>query len=55
MQYAAVESHYGDDYIAEINSEKDIEEIEETCERCFDSDFVLGVFNTREEAEQFLR
>lgn len=53
-QYAAVENHYGDNYVAEINSEKDIEEIQEVCERCFDSDFVLGVFDTKEEAKKHL-
>lgn len=55
MQYAAVEGHLGENYVAEINSEKDIEEIQEVCERCFDSDFVLAVFDTKEEAEQYLR
>lgn len=55
MQYAAVENHYGDDYVAEVNSEKDIEEIQEVCERCFDSDSVLGVFDTKEEAKKYLR
>lgn len=55
VQYAAVENHYGDNYVAEINSDEDIELIEEVCERCFDSDFVLGVFDTKEEAERYLR
>lgn len=55
MQYAAVEGHLGNNYVAEINSDEDIELIEEVCERCFDSDFVLGVFDTKEEAERYLR
>lgn len=55
MQYAAVEGHLGGNYVAEINSDEDIELIEEVCETCFDADFVLGVFETKEEAEQHLR
>lgn len=55
MQHAAVEGHLGGSYVAEINGDEDIELIEEFCETCFDSDFVLGVFDTKEEAEQFLR
>ena len=55
MQYAAVKNHYGDDYVAEINSDEDIELIEEVCEICFDSDLVFGVFDTAEEAEKHLR
>lgn len=54
VQYAAVENHYGDNYVAEINSEKDIELIEEVCETCFDADWVLGVYDTEEEAEKHL-
>lgn len=55
MRYAAVESHLGGSYVAEINSDEDIELIEEVCETCFDSDWVLGVYDTREEAEKNLR
>lgn len=55
VQYAAVENHYGDNYVAEINSEKDIEFIEEVCETCFDSDWVFGIFDTEEEAEKHLK
>lgn len=55
MQYAAVEGHLGGSYVAEINGDEDIELIEEVCETCFDSDWVSGVFDTREEAEQHLR
>lgn len=55
VQYAAVENHYGDNYVAEINSDEDIELIEEVCEICFDSDWVSGVFETREEAEKHLK
>lgn len=55
MKYAAVEGHLGGSYVAEINSDEDIELIEEVCETCLDSDFVLGIFDTKEEAEQYLR
>lgn len=54
VQYAAVENHYGDNYVAEIHGDEDIELIEEVCERCFDSDFVLGVYDTKEEAKKHL-
>lgn len=52
MKYAAVNNHYGDDYVAEINDGYDIDVIQETCEMCGDSDWVIGVYDTREEAEQ---
>ena len=55
VQYAAVENHLGENYVAEVNDDEDIELIQEVCETCFDSDFVLGVFDTREEAERNLR
>lgn len=55
MQYAAVENHYGDNYVAEINGDEDIELIEETCEICFDADWVFGVFDTEEEAGKHLK
>ena len=55
MQYAAVQGHLGGSYVAEINSDEDIELIEEVCERCFDSDFVFGVYDTKEEAEKHLQ
>ena len=55
VQYAVVENHYGDNYVAEIHGDGDIELIEEVCEICFDSDWVFGVFETREEAEKHLR
>lgn len=55
MQYAAVEGHLGENYVAEINGNEDIELIEEVCETCFDADFVLGIFDTKEEAKQHLR
>lgn len=54
MQYAAVEGHLYENYVAEINGDEDIELIEEVCETCFDSDFVLGVYDTYEEAKQNL-
>lgn len=55
MQYAEVDGHLGGNYIAEVNDDEDIELIEEVCEICFDADFVLGVFDTKEEAENYLR
>lgn len=55
MQYAAVEGHLGENYVAEVNDDKDIELIEEVCETCFDSDWVFGVFDTKEEAERHLK
>ena len=54
MQYAAVEGHLGENYVAEINGDEDIELIEEVCETYFDADFVLGVYDTYEEAKQNL-
>ena len=54
VRYAAVENHHGDDYVAEINSDEDIEFIKEVCEFCFDYDYVLGVYDTRVEAENHL-
>ena len=55
VRYAAVEGHLNGNYVAEINSDEDIELIEEVCETCFDSDFVLGVYDTKEEAEKHLQ
>ena len=55
MRYASVEGHLGENYVAEINRDEDIELIEEVCETCLDSDWVLGVYDTREEAEKHLR
>ncbi len=55
VQYAAVQGHLGGNYVAEVNSDEDIELIGEICETCLDADFVLGVFDTKEEAEQFLQ
>lgn len=55
MQYAAVKGHLGGSYVAEVNGDEDIELIGEICETCLDADFVLGVFETKEEAEQFLQ
>ena len=54
-QYAVVQGHLGGSYVAEINSDEDIELIGEVCETCFDSDFVLGVYDTKEEAEKHLQ
>lgn len=55
MQYAAVEGHLGESYVAEVNGDEDIERIEEVCDVCFDSDFVLGIYKTKEEAEKHLQ
>lgn len=55
MQYAAVEGHLGKNYVEEVNSDRDIEFIQEVCETCFDYDRVIGVFDTAEEAEKHLR
>ena len=55
MQYAAVEGHLGENYVAEVNGDEDIESIEEVCDICFDSDWVFGVFDTKEEAERHLK
>lgn len=54
MKYAAVEGHLNGNYVVEINGDEDVEWIEEVCETCFDSDFVLGVYDTKEEAEKHL-
>ena len=55
VQYAVVQGHLGENYVAEVNDDEDIELIEEVCEICLDSDWVLGVFDTKKEAEQHLR
>lgn len=55
MQYAAVEGHLGGNYIVAVNDGEDTEWIEEICDTCFDYDRVIGVFDTAEEAEQYLR
>ena len=55
MKYAAVEGHLGENYVAEINDDQDIELIEEVCEICLDSDWVFGMFDTKEEAEKHLK
>ena len=55
VRYAAVENHIGENYVAEVNDDEDIELIQEICETCFDADFVLDIFDTKEEAEQYLR
>ena len=52
MKYAAVIGHMEGDYVADIRSEDDIEMIEESCDECGDSDRVVGVYNTEEEAQQ---
>jgi hypothetical protein len=54
MQYAAVENHLGENYVAEVNDDEDVELIEEACEICLEYNHVIGVFDTAEEAEQHL-
>ena len=54
MQYAAVEGHLGENYVVAVNDASDTEWIEEVCETCLDYDRVIGVFDTKEEAEQHL-
>lgn len=54
VRYAAVENHHGDDYVAEVYSDEDIEFIEDVCKFCSDYDYVLGVYHTRVEAENHL-
>lgn len=55
MRYAAVEGHLGENYVEEVNSDRDIEFIQEVCDACFDHDCIIGVFDTKEEAEKHLR
>lgn len=55
MQYATLEDHLGENYVAEFNGDEDIEFIQEICDACFDRVRVIGLFDTKEEAEQFLR
>lgn len=55
MQYAAVEGHLGENYVEKVNSNRDIEFIQEICDACFDRDRIIGVFDTKEEAEKHLR
>lgn len=55
VQYAVVQGHLGENYVAEVNDDEDIKLIEETCEICLEYDCVIGVFDTKEEAEQYLR
>lgn len=54
MGYAAVHNHYGENYVTQVFSEQDIEDIMQTCEICFDSDWVIGVYDTMEEAQQHI-
>lgn len=55
VQYAAVQGHLNGNYVAEINSDEDIEWIEEVCDTCFDYDRVIGVYDTEEEAKKHLK
>ena len=54
MQYAAVEGHLGENYVTEVNSNRDIEFIQEMCDACLGFDVVLGVYDTYEEAENHI-
>lgn len=54
MQYAAVAGPLGENYVAEVNEDEDIELIEEVCEICLEYDRVIGVFDTKEEAKKHL-
>ena len=54
MGYAAVQNHYGENYVTQVFSEQDIHDIEATCEVCFDSDWVIGVYDTMEDAQQHI-
>ncbi len=54
MGYAAVQNHYGENYVTQVFSEQDIHDIEATCEVCLDSDWVIGVYDTMEEAQQHI-
>ncbi|MBJ7644201.1 hypothetical protein [Weissella confusa] len=46
MGYAAVQNHYDENYVTQVFSEQDIHDIEATSEVCFDSDWVVGVYDT---------
>ena len=54
MKYAAVEDHLGENYVDEVNDYEDIKLIEEACAICLEYDRVIGVFDTKEEAERHL-
>ena len=55
VRYAAVEGHLGGSYVAEIHCDEDIDFIEEVCDACFDYDRVLGIYDTKEEAEKYFK
>ena len=55
MQYAAVKGHLGENYVEEVNGDRDIEFIQEICDACFDRDYVISLFDTEEEAEKYLQ
>lgn len=54
MEYAVVESHIGGRYFMPITSERAIEWIEQRCETCGDNDRVVGIYDTKEEAERLV-
>lgn len=54
IRYAVVSAHLGNDYIQKISCESHIKEIEKRCETCGDSDYVEEIFDTLEEAEEYL-
>ena len=49
-KYIAVISHLSNDYVTKFIDDEQIDEIEEICETCGDSDYVMGVFDSEEEA-----
>ena len=53
-KYISVKCHLGRDYVVEYHDEEQIEEIEEECDACFDSDTVIGIFDTEKEAKEAL-
>ena len=54
MGYAAVQNHYGENYVTQVFSEQDIQDIMQTCEICCDSDWVIGVYDNEEEAKEHI-
>ena len=53
--YIVVCNHHGKDYITEYKGPQQIKSIEERCECCGDGDFVLGPYETKEEAGRILK
>lgn len=53
-RWDVVENHYGDDYVMEVKSEYDEQNIEERCARCGESDMIVGSYSTEAEANLVL-